>query len=161
MGYGKKQPFCARKLKLKHIKRSCAHMGYGKKKPFCSGKLNLNHIKQSCAQMGYGEKQPFCAGKLNHIKRSCAQTGYSKRQPFCARKPKIHFICAGKRENSSYFLEFPSKTIFIGLSKSIVLVYLIPVHKWVMVKDSHFMPENQKIPSYFSEFSSKPHFFPK
>ena len=136
-------------------------MGYGKKKPFCSGKLNLNHIKLSCSQMGYGEKQPFCAGKLNHIKRSCAQTGYSKRQPFCARKPKIYFICAGKRENSSYFLEFPSKTIFIGLSKSIVLVYLIPVHKWVMVKDSHFMPENQKIPSYFSEFSSKPHFFPK
>ena len=81
------------------------------------------------------------------------------RQPFCARKANIHFICAGKPENSSYFLEFPSKTIFIGLSKSIILVYVIPVHKWVMVKDSHFMPENQKIPSYFSEFSSKPHFF--
>ena len=28
-----------------------------------------------------------------------------------------------------------------------------------MVKEKLFMPENQKIPSYFSEFSSKPHFF--
>ena len=37
MGYGQNYPFCAGKLKLKHIKQSCAP-----KKQFCSGKLNLN-----------------------------------------------------------------------------------------------------------------------
>ena len=73
---------------------------------------------------------------------------------FVPENQKKYYICARKPENSSYFLEFPSKTIFIGLSKS------IPVHKWVKVKDNHFMLENQKIPSYFSEFSSKPHFSP-
>ena len=33
------------------------------------------------------------------------------------------------------------------------------VHKWFMFKNSYFMPENRKIPSYFKEFSSTPHFF--
>ena len=42
-------------------KRICAQMGNGQRSPFCAGKLNLNHIIRSCAQMGYGET--FYVGK--------------------------------------------------------------------------------------------------
>ena len=57
----------------------------------------------------------------------------------------IHFVCA-ENQKMHHFLEFPSKTTFFGLIRSITPPYSIPVHKKVMVK------ENQKIPSYFSEF---------
>ena len=99
-------------------KRICAQMGNGQRSPFCAGKLNLNHIIRSCAQMGYGE------------------TFY-----------------VGKPENSILFFRIIIKTtFFFHVRQSMPSIEMYEtnlckcqkedVHKWVIVKNSHFVPKN-------------------
>ena len=85
MGYGQKQPFSAGKPE-----KPSYSLEFPSKTHFFLPNQAYQLCLLSCTKQSYATWMP---------KRICAKMGYGKKQPFYAGKP----------ENLSYLLEFPSK----------------------------------------------------